>query len=131
MQCYGNFFHLISADYILESLPTACLFCFEPLGPHSSFRRLLCGHYFHLYCIDNWICQHNAICPNCRCTFYHLRRPQLFFVSDENERIRYEETQVDCSVIKWTFSHLRTWISCIYNPRGNSSRAPGNNEEGE
>ncbi|KAL1961727.1 hypothetical protein VTN77DRAFT_1127 [Rasamsonia byssochlamydoides] len=57
-----------------DRIPDTCVFCSEFLGPQSSYRRLLCGHFFHLPCIDKWICNQDASCPMCRRTFYHLRR---------------------------------------------------------
>ncbi|KAL2217641.1 hypothetical protein M432DRAFT_591859 [Thermoascus aurantiacus ATCC 26904] len=49
----------------------------ESLGAKSAYRQLPCEHCFHLPCIDDWIRRHDASCPLCRQTFYHLRRPQL------------------------------------------------------
>ncbi|CDM38511.1 Probable transposable element [Penicillium roqueforti FM164] len=57
-----------------------CTICLGDMSSRSIFRQLPCQHLFHKPCIDKWICTHDASCPLCRMTFYHLRRP--FLVSE-------------------------------------------------
>lgn len=61
------------------SLPDSCTLCWDALGIESSYRRLPCGHIFHLPCIDHWLQYQDASCPYCRRTFYHFRRPRLIY----------------------------------------------------
>ncbi|KAL1982006.1 hypothetical protein VTN96DRAFT_1830 [Rasamsonia emersonii] len=76
-----------SPEWAGDCLPDTCVFCSETLGPKSSYRRLLCGHFFHLPCIDSWICNQDASCPICRRTFYHLRRQRhVIFASAQSQR---------------------------------------------
>ncbi|KAL2000299.1 hypothetical protein VTN02DRAFT_3305 [Thermoascus thermophilus] len=58
-------------------IPESCVFCLESLDAKTAYRQLPCDHCFHQPCIDDWIRRHDASCPLCRQTFYHLRRPRL------------------------------------------------------
>ncbi|KAB8274898.1 hypothetical protein BDV30DRAFT_84688 [Aspergillus minisclerotigenes] len=60
-----------------ESEESTCSLCFATLEPGTMLRHLPCQHSFHQPCIDEWLCEHDASCPLCRRTFYHLRRPYI------------------------------------------------------
>lgn len=39
--------------------------CLTNLKQHEVLRILLCDHYYHKNCIDEWLNKNN-VCPNCR-----------------------------------------------------------------
>lgn len=43
----------------------ACPICYENYNDDEKLRVLDCKHYFHINCIDEWLC-HNSSCPICR-----------------------------------------------------------------
>ncbi|KAJ7538571.1 hypothetical protein O6H91_11G054700 [Diphasiastrum complanatum] len=45
-----------------------CPICLGEYEPNEKLRQLpVCGHCFHIDCIDEWLCG-NSTCPVCRCT---------------------------------------------------------------
>ena len=42
-----------------------CCICQENCHVSDIIRILLCGHDFHINCIDRWLCE-NKICPICK-----------------------------------------------------------------
>ncbi|CEL97086.1 unnamed protein product [Vitrella brassicaformis CCMP3155] len=62
-------------DFFKSSKPKddeGCAICWCEYEKHSIIRRLnICGHAFHVDCIDQWLEEHHT-CPLCRCD---LRRP--------------------------------------------------------
>ncbi|RKO83311.1 hypothetical protein BDK51DRAFT_16872 [Blyttiomyces helicus] len=53
----------------LSDVVTDCIVCFETFSEGTSVRRLICGHFFHVDCIDLWLMEKTAICPLCRHSF--------------------------------------------------------------
>lgn len=101
----------------VDFLPDTCVFCSESLGPKSSFRRLLCGHFFHLPCIDSWICGQDASCPICRRTFYHLRRQRHVVASPPSRpsdvsRSRTSSSSNESSHHRWerVLAFVKQWV---------------------
>lgn len=47
-----------------ESGIFTCSICLEELKPKDRIRSLLCGHHFHIGCIDEWLVRRSH-CPNC------------------------------------------------------------------
>jgi hypothetical protein len=43
-----------------------CSICRDNFNPNDDVRVLLCKHYFHKSCIDQWLSQENVRCPLCR-----------------------------------------------------------------
>eukprot|EP00529_Nitzschia_sp_RCC80_P013755 CAMPEP_0113484328 /NCGR_PEP_ID=MMETSP0014_2-20120614/23903_1 /TAXON_ID=2857 /ORGANISM="Nitzschia sp." /LENGTH=740 /DNA_ID=CAMNT_0000377923 /DNA_START=275 /DNA_END=2497 /DNA_ORIENTATION=- /assembly_acc=CAM_ASM_000159 len=44
-----------------------CAICYDPLSSGGAAVALnVCGHIFHLDCIDEWICESSTHCPKCR-----------------------------------------------------------------
>lgn len=68
-------------------LPNLCPICWETLDQDSSYRRLPCGHIFHLPCINCWLCDEDASCPLCRRKFYYLRRPRLIYIPKSHSAV--------------------------------------------
>lgn len=44
---------------------TECTICLEGYEDTEKVRLSMCGHLFHMDCIDEWITKH-ASCPYCR-----------------------------------------------------------------
>lgn len=87
------------------SLPDSCTLCWDNLEIESSYRRLPCGHTFHLPCIDRWLLSQNASCPYCRRTFYHFRRPRLIYVPDTDQPLNHKTS------VLTLLRHLRLWLA--------------------
>ena len=43
-----------------------CSVCLANVGSPKECKALPCRHYFHPACIDEWLVEHNFICPVCR-----------------------------------------------------------------
>lgn len=50
-----------------------CSICLEETKVGDRMRTLVCGHVFHIACIDHWLFRQSS-CPNCKCL---LRRSDL------------------------------------------------------
>lgn len=92
-------------EIVPGSLPDSCTLCWDTLEIESSYRRLPCGHAFHLPCIDRWLLSQDASCPYCRRTFYHFRRPRLIFVPDTDQPLTHKTSLLTL------LRHLRLWLS--------------------
>ena len=46
--------------------PQPCAICLDELELGSEVRGLLCGHLFHLGCVDDWFLKRHRTCPTCR-----------------------------------------------------------------
>jgi len=49
-----------------ELLQKECYVCQQQFEVKKAYRKLLCNHYFHKRCIDQWIKRRNLTCPTCR-----------------------------------------------------------------
>ena len=63
-------------DRFVDETHSTCIFCFDDLDSSTVYRRLPCRHFFHKPCVDDWMSRHDASCPLCRETFYHLKKVQ-------------------------------------------------------
>ena len=45
------------------SLPSICSICTDELCEGTKVRKLICGHFFHCKCIDQWLMDHASTCP--------------------------------------------------------------------
>lgn len=59
-------------------LDTECPICLEIKGKHTCTLKLVCGHSFHVKCLEMWV-NHGSTCPMCRKSFtlnyaYHSNR---------------------------------------------------------
>lgn len=43
----------------------SCSICLEPFVNNTKVNKTICGHMYHVKCIDNWLLNNNS-CPNCR-----------------------------------------------------------------
>ena len=73
---YGNFYqsNIFNNDIkysnrckiINNNLNQKCIICQNKIS--NQFLRVLpCGHFFHIECIDYWMCD-KMNCPICRCS---------------------------------------------------------------
>ncbi|KAJ1940563.1 hypothetical protein EC988_006998, partial [Linderina pennispora] len=56
-------------DNILDRpryLSAECTICLLPFQTSDVVRALMCGHMFHVHCIDVWLVQRSARCPLCK-----------------------------------------------------------------
>lgn len=56
----------MSNDYASLTEQYECAVCYETTG---QFKRLHCGHYYHLHCIQAWYSSqqvNSSLCPTCR-----------------------------------------------------------------
>lgn len=56
---------------VADDSEVVCSICITPYILSTSAVMLICGHYFHVYCYDEWkqTCIRNShiiSCPNCR-----------------------------------------------------------------
>lgn len=47
-----------------------CAICLDSLDDEDIVRGLICGHVFHLDCIDPWLINRKACCPMCKRDYY-------------------------------------------------------------
>ncbi|RKO86060.1 hypothetical protein BDK51DRAFT_36639 [Blyttiomyces helicus] len=48
------------------SPPPSDISCLDTFSDSTPVRRLPCGHFFHVDCIDCWLTEKTAMCPLCR-----------------------------------------------------------------
>ncbi|KAI3444418.1 hypothetical protein Pfo_001083 [Paulownia fortunei] len=52
---------------------TSCTICLEEYSPQDTIRCIiLCQHYFHANCIDQWF-EKNSSCPVCRTSIFDVK----------------------------------------------------------
>ncbi|TPX33463.1 hypothetical protein SmJEL517_g03678 [Synchytrium microbalum] len=56
----------------------ACCICIEDYKDGDKLRELLCGHYFHIQCIDPWLSRDSPFCPLCKADTLTPRRSVIF-----------------------------------------------------
>ena len=50
---------------LLQPNPSQCLICLKNYTLNATIRKLACGHYFHLTCIDGFLLEDYTTCPIC------------------------------------------------------------------
>ena len=57
-----------SIDVKKTNEPVLCVICQENIKKNKIIRKISCGHYFHIDCIDTWLTNHKT-CPTCKFRF--------------------------------------------------------------
>ena len=76
IEFYGALENSLKTIYI-EDKEEECIICTETI---SKAKQLLCGHFFHLICISQWLEKGHNTCPVCRSTIKYKN------ISEKNNR---------------------------------------------
>ena len=44
----------------------SCAVCVDEFAEGTNIKVLPCGHFYHVDCIDEWLCNHSSLCPLCK-----------------------------------------------------------------
>ena len=50
----------------LEKKDTICSICLDEFEKEHKIRKTVCGHLFHMKCLDKWLSENSYKCPMCR-----------------------------------------------------------------
>ena len=95
----------------VEEQPT-CSICLCEFEENDVIRKLRCGHFFHIGCIDPWLVNERAVCPVCRQGIYELEEWNAL---EEGQRRDIDvalgevEQHTACN-----FSNLFSLVLCIF-----------------
>lgn len=57
---------------VIDDTRDQCAVCIEYFDEEDCIRALVCGHIFHMLCVDSWLTKRRACCPLCKKDYFGL-----------------------------------------------------------